>query len=385
MARHCGGFGAGGRGVNLRMAVDMADFTPPNLPNGGSAPFYNDRIIAHEMTHAVMARSTNWQSLTTTSLWFVEGAAEFIHGADERVVADVAAAAGGTQAAKIDAVVDDIASWGSTSADYSAGYIGVRYLHDKLKNAGFSGGIKDFMTYLNGQGAPTMDQAMTHFFGGGYTQASFLTEIQADSGNGQSNGVVFVLNRMNLSNSDTGAVGGLDADGGSIKTAQNVVDDLGGQYGDDVLAGFKESWEKTTTGVSDVRTASMQIGSEIGQTIDVKIGSVGLAALGLTEVDVATDAYSAMRSIVHLDEALEYVNKQRANLGAQLSRFESTISALTTNVEATSESRSRILDADYATETAAMVKANILRQAGTAIAAQANTLPSRVLALVQSL
>jgi flagellin len=86
--------GPGGRGTNLRLSIDLANFTPPNLPDGGTAPFYNDRIIAHEMVHAVMARATNWASLTATSTWFVEGAAEFIHGADERVAADIAAAAG---------------------------------------------------------------------------------------------------------------------------------------------------------------------------------------------------------------------------------------------------------------------------------------------------
>jgi flagellin len=375
------GGGAGGRGTNLRMSIDMANFTPPNLPDGGTGPFYNDRIIAHEMVHAVMARATNWTSLATTSTWFVEGAAEFIHGADERVTADIAAAAGAGDA-KIDAVVDEIATWQLTSADYSAGYIGTRYLHDKLKNAGFSGGVKDFMVYLNGPSAPTMDQAMTHFFGGGYTQASFLTEIQADSGNGLSNGVMFVKNKMNLTNADTGAIGGLDADNGAIKNAANVVADLSGTYGDDVLAGFKETWEKTAPGGSSTRNAIMQVGYDVGQTVDVQVGAMGLVALGLTEVDVGTSSYTAQRSIIHLDDALEYVSKQRANLGAQLSRLESTVTALQVGVESTENSRSRILDTDYAAETAQLTRAQILQQTGTAITAQANALPSMVLALL---
>jgi hypothetical protein len=80
----------------------------------------------------------------------------------------------------------------------------VRYLHDKLKSAGFDG-MKDFMQHLNGASAPTMDQALQHFFGSGYDQAAFLAEIQADSGDGRSNGVVFVQTRMNLTNADTGA------------------------------------------------------------------------------------------------------------------------------------------------------------------------------------
>lgn len=379
------GGGAGGRGTNLRMSIDMANFTPANLPNGGSEPFYNDRVIAHEMVHAVMARATNWTSLTSTSEWFVEGAAEFIHGADERVAIDIAAAAGATQADKIDTVVDTIASWGGQSVDYSAGYIGTRYLHDKLLNAGFEGGIKDFMVHLNGASAPTMDQAMTHFFGGGYTQASFLAELQADSGNGQSNGVVFVLNKMNLTNADTGAIGGLDADGGGIRTADNVVANAAISYGDDVLKGFTETWEQLPSGHAATRKASMQIGSEVGQTMDVSIGSASLEALGLTDIDIADSSFGAARAIVHLDEALEYLNSQRAVIGAQLGRFDSSIANLQVAIGTASEARSRVMDTDYAAEMATMTRTNLLREAGVAIAAQANADPRRVLSLLSNL
>ena len=370
----------GGRGTNLRLSVDMADFTPPNLPNGGTAPFYNDRIIAHEMVHAVMARATNWESLTTTSTWFVEGAAEFIHGADERVAGDIAAAAGATLNDRIDAVVDQIATWQLTSVDYSAGYIGVRYLHDKLRSAGFSG-LKDFMTYLNGAGAPTMDQAMTHFFGGGYTQASFLAEIQADSGNGLSNGVMFVNNRMNLTNTDTGAIGGLDADFGPIKTAGSILSDIGTSYGDDVLQGFTETWQGLVRDVTASRQATLQIGADVGQTNNVEFGAISAEALGISDLDLSQNARVAL---VHIDEALEYLNRQRATIGAQLSRVEYTINSLQGAVENTAASRSRILDADYAAETATLVRSQILQQAGAAVLAQANAQPQLVLSLLRA-
>ncbi|MEY2631436.1 MAG: hypothetical protein RIR00_90, partial [Pseudomonadota bacterium] len=83
--------GGNGQWQNITLNVDMADFTPPNLPNGGSAPYYNDRIIAHEMVHAEMSRSMDFASLTS---WFKEGLAEFIHGADERLVNDYAGGGG---------------------------------------------------------------------------------------------------------------------------------------------------------------------------------------------------------------------------------------------------------------------------------------------------
>ncbi|MFT5576537.1 MAG: flagellin, partial [Bermanella sp.] len=80
-----------GKASDVTLQIDMADFTPPNLPDGGSKPFYNDRIIAHEMVHAVMYRSVNMASFAADSgqTWFLEGAAELIHGADERVLSSI--------------------------------------------------------------------------------------------------------------------------------------------------------------------------------------------------------------------------------------------------------------------------------------------------------
>ena len=73
----------------------------------------------------------------------------------------------------------------------------------------------------------------------------------------------------------------------------------------------------------------------------------------------------------------------RSSLGAIQNRFESTISSLSAVNENLEASRSRILDADFAAETAALTRAQILQQAGIAILAQANTAPQSVLALLQ--
>jgi hypothetical protein len=80
---------------------------------------------------------------------------------------------------------------------------------------------------------------------------------------------------------------------------------------------------------------------------------------------------------------LTAVNDKRAELGAVQNRFTSVISNLSTNVENLSASRGRITDADYATETANLTKAQILQQAGTAMLAQANSLPNTVLSLLE--
>jgi flagellin len=77
------------------------------------------------------------------------------------------------------------------------------------------------------------------------------------------------------------------------------------------------------------------------------------------------------------------VNGQRASYGALQSRFETTVNNLQTSAENMTASRSRILDADFAAETANLSRAQILQQAGTAMVAQANQLPQGVLALLR--
>jgi flagellin len=80
---------------------------------------------------------------------------------------------------------------------------------------------------------------------------------------------------------------------------------------------------------------------------------------------------------------LDQVNSVRADLGAVANRFQSTIANNTATAESLTAARSRILDADYAQETANLTRAQILQQAGVSILAQANTLPQLALSLLQ--
>ena len=84
-----------------------------------------------------------------------------------------------------------------------------------------------------------------------------------------------------------------------------------------------------------------------------------------------------------IDSALATVNSTRATLGAVQNRFQSVVTNLQTASENLSASRSRIQDADFASETANLTRAQILQQAGTAMLAQANAVPNNVLALLR--
>jgi flagellin len=110
-------------------------------------------------------------------------------------------------------------------------------------------------------------------------------------------------------------------------------------------------------------------------------GAAGIAIGGWTDASVAgTEIDEAINAI---DMALTKVNDQRATYGAVQNRFEAVIANLQTTVENTAAARGRIVDADFAAETANLSRTQILQQAGTAMVAQANQIPQQVLSLLR--
>jgi len=134
----------------------------------------------------------------------------------------------------------------------------------------------------------------------------------------------------------------------------------------------------------------MQVGAEVGQMIDVSIGDARVSALGLTsttgiKISIGAGAGSADKigsAISKIDAALDSVSVIRSELGAYQNRFESVIANLSNVVENTYSARSRIMDADIATETAKLTKNAIMQQAGSAMLAQANQQPRIALQLL---
>ena len=112
---------------------------------------------------------------------------------------------------------------------------------------------------------------------------------------------------------------------------------------------------------------------------------IGSAVLTGTDVPTQqiTDIATSQAAIATIDTAINAVNTQRATYGAVQNRFENVVATLAVASENQSAARSRITDADYATETANLSRANILQQAGNAMVAQANQLPQQVLALLR--
>jgi len=133
------------------------------------------------------------------------------------------------------------------------------------------------------------------------------------------------------------------------------------------------------------KTVSSFVGSGTGTSTDAtRIASRTVAQVGaaLNGVDITT-ASGATTALNTLDAALSSVNTSRASLGAFQSRFDSVYANLQVASENASAARSRIVDADFATETAALTRGQILQQAGIAVLAQANAAPQNVLSLLQ--
>jgi len=126
-------------------------------------------------------------------------------------------------------------------------------------------------------------------------------------------------------------------------------------------------------------TVSSDAAGDIVTAADTAYAST-LEKVGDIDVGTQTGANSAINVI---DGAISYIDDLRADLGAIQNRFESTISNLMNVSENISAAKSRIVDADFAAETANMTKAQILQQAGTAMLAQANTIPQAALSLLQ--
>ena len=116
-------------------------------------------------------------------------------------------------------------------------------------------------------------------------------------------------------------------------------------------------------------------------TLDTTITAVTNSSSAVIDATATSGAIGTV--IDNIDKALDSINDTRATYGATQSRFDAIITNLQVGVENQSAARSRIMDADFASETANMSRAQVLQQAGTAMVAQANQLPNQVLKLLQ--
>jgi len=130
-------------------------------------------------------------------------------------------------------------------------------------------------------------------------------------------------------------------------------------------------------------TQTFHVGSGAGQTLDVTVGVLTTAGLGVSGVNLASSGGDADGAIGVINSAINTVSSTRSTLGATQNRLEHTVANLSVAVENLSASESRVRDTDMAEEMVAFTRHQIMVQAGTAMLAQANQVPGSVLALLQ--
>ncbi|TSE36213.1 flagellin N-terminal helical domain-containing protein [Tepidimonas charontis] len=168
---------------------------------------------------------------------------------------------------------------------------------------------------------------------------------------------------------------------GDVTLAQGRIDNSG-NYTASAVANITTGNNATSLGYVSLDAASGFSVSQSGTNVFAAANTTSDGSNTVNTINLSTFDKASM-AIRIVDQALQTISATRASYGALMSRFESTITNLQTTSENIAAARSRIQDADFAAETAALSRAQILQQAGTAMVAQANQLPQNVLRLLQ--
>lgn len=181
----------------------------------------------------------------------------------------------------------------------------------------------------------------------------------------------------------TASVNGGDVTLTTLDQELDITDVDDGSTSNFVLGGAADAggtYEAGITLVGDVSNSDFEVAGTDPAALNITAGDEATNKVSQLSVGTASEAADAITTV---DQALNQINSLRAELGAVQSRFESTISNLASTSENLSAANSRILDADFAAETAKLSKSQVLQQAGISVLAQANARPQQVLSLLQ--
>jgi flagellin len=202
---------------------------------------------------------------------------------------------------------------------------------------------------------------------------------------GALNETTSILQRMRDLTVQAGNLGSLtDEAKGNI---QSEIDALTTTL-DDIASNTKFNGKALLDGSFAVTGMTFQVGANNGETVDVTIGDMTATTLGvdggtLTGISSTTTAAQISTNLTAIDDAIKSVSTQRAELGAKQNQFERVINNASVALENVTASESRIRDTDMAAEMVSFTRSQILSQAGTAMLAQAKSLPQGVLQLLQ--
>jgi len=209
---------------------------------------------------------------------------------------------------------------------------------------------------------------------GSYGRATVTTAVSTGFANALSAGDV------TINGVDLGAIGAAASASERSEQLMSAINKTSGESG--VYAIKDTSNTITLVSTTDDIVVAGAAGALTADTGLTAATTARATTTGISTVDISSVA-GADAAMQAMDSALQVINSTRADLGALQNRFSSVVSNLQTSSENLSASRSRIVDTDFAKETASLTRAQILQQAGTAMLSQANSAPQGVLSLLR--
>ena len=296
----------------LKLVLEEKDFDPPYVSG--------DRIIAHEMVHALQAQNTYIGDPTgdgtSSANWLKEGLAEFIHGGDSRVRGHLGADPTDDEIQElIDTIGTGNEDW-SSSDQYAAAYLATRFLHSEIKDAGYSDGIKHMTTWMK-------------------------TQFDADKGS---------------------AASGFNA---YINT---FLSSRGYSNNDEFITAFKGG-----AGLQPVADAT-------GQSLALE--NVSKVTLTNTDTYNLSTVESALETLSKISSLIENVSTEMAKTGANMSKIEKQIDKLQMMSLNQGAAYARVMDSDLADESMAMPKADLKLNFHISAITQAKGISQNVLGIL---
>ena len=271
----------------------------------------------------------------------------------------------------------------------------------KLLNGGFAGAV--FQIGANAGDSITIDSISNSTASNLGSQTSFLAEVQISTTlsaaqlGAISAGAVKLYAKADALTAITDAsisvaLGAIASASTTQERAGQIVAAINDTTGATGLQAFvtsgnkiqirSEQYDFILSVVATAAAVTVAFGAKSFGFANAAAGAASASSDGVAGLSVTTYG-AAQKALALVDDALNTINTTRATLGAVQSRFESAVASQQTTSENLSASRSRIQDADFASETANLAKAQILQQSGIAMLAQANAIPQNVLALLQ--
>ncbi len=329
-----------------------------------------DRLITHEVTHAVMRHNAG--TGLNIPLWFSEGLAEAVHGASDYRFSEGNPIFSSNKAASIIQDFDFVGNEGGYNA-YPGGYLAVNYLYNYSNDSGAT-----FRSMLDNMDSYSDFDALVND-AYGKTYEDLMSEMKQEA----AADINDFLDKCKIDFTD----GAGDVLNDDDEAAEDIIDQSG------TAQPINANTETiTVTGshamtihwpdISMLTPFQLQVGANAGQFITLSIGNMSSdSLLGMVGLSVMSQT-GAEQSITTLDKAINTVSRTRASLGAINNRLEHIITNLNNTSENTANAEARIRDTDMAAEMVSYSKTNILLQASQAMIAQANQQPDFILQLL---